>query len=173
MIFYSLQSCKEGSNTPLKKEATAKEPQEKIDKSLFLYFDGTFEKDDEFSVYYLTVEDTQIKPKNAIIKKVKGSSKKQRIEFHFPNEIIPTRIFFKLGNNLNQKIIVHEVILVQNKKEVHISDSLFYNYFNPNKAIVYDKSNYTITIDSSNKGNEPMIYSRVPLEDKLDLEFEW
>lgn len=166
-------SCKgeKQSNQEQKKEELNQPNQELIEKDFFTFsINAVFKKNDSIYFYYLTPEVDKITIKNSLQKNVEGSVEPQTISFNLPEEVLPTRIFFRYGDNKEQKIDVKNVKLSYGKNIINIPDSLFIQYFNPNKSAIFSKEDYSLKVNTNNNQN-PMFFSRIVLENKIDLTF--
>lgn len=168
-----LNSCKEDKQSQQHKEINDLEQisDSVIEKDVFSFnIDAEFLYDDEIYFYYLTPETDKITTKNSLQKNVFGSTELQTLSFNLPEEVLPTRVFLRFGDNKKQKIIVKNINLSYGKNVINIPDSLFFQYFNPNRSIIFNKEDYSLNISTKNNQN-PMFFSRKTLEDKVDNEF--
>ncbi|MBR9913542.1 MAG: hypothetical protein GYB32_01740 [Algicola sp.] len=169
LVLTSALGCKD---EPKVKNEPVSETAEVEKKGPFFTFNmyGTFENNDQISLYYLTPDSEKLTEKNALHQDIKGSKTAQNVNFELPEKILPTRLFIKLGNEGNQTIKFGSIDLGYGDHKINIPDSLFYQFFSPNKSINFNKENFTI--ETNKNGNQdPMFHSRSILENKIDMTF--
>jgi len=130
------------------------------------------EKPDEFVLYYLEGEQNKIKQRTSISLKVVGSTEPQKLKFKLKDNVLPTKLFLKFGQNqAEQKITFFKTIISYRKdeKKLVIEGSRFFQFFNPNEFIDFDKVNNIATLKEINGKMNPAFVSRKVLDRKIDF----
>lgn len=92
-------------------------------------------ENDTFQIFYRDSSDLKFTAKKSLTNEIKGDSKNQKIRFELPAGININSIRVDIGQNVNQKdVIIDEIILRSRSYEYIIKDSLLY-YFKPNSFI--------------------------------------
>ncbi|MGY0391267.1 hypothetical protein ACW5R3_01750 [Bizionia sp. KMM 8389] len=171
-LFLFVFSCKEKKEvTPVEAVSPTEEVVVEETSSFFSFeLDAEFQNDDKIVLYYLTPDSETISKDQSIEKEVVGSTNIQTVNFQLPEDILPTRILVKFGENGEQVLKVNKVSLAYGENSIQVPDSLFNQFFKPNKGAVYNKEGYSIEA-VKDAAQKPMFFSRKTLEDKIDLNF--
>lgn len=170
-LFLVIFSCKEKKESKKEDVGSSQEITKEKDRPFFSFkLDAEIKSDDKIVFYYLTPETQQISKKQSLEKEVLGSNGNQSINFNLPEEILPTRILVKFGEDGDQVLKINKVSLSYGNNKIDVPDSLFYQFFTHNKAALYNKENNSIKAIKNEK-QKPMFFSRKALENKIDLNF--
>jgi hypothetical protein len=172
LIFFlaiSVFACKE------EKKAEKNINEEELVKSkeaLTFKLDAIIENNGTFTLFFLEEGQEQINFKNSKATEVKGSSQPQSISFTIREEVIPDKLFLRFVNDeKKQTITIKRASLSYGEKSIIIQDSLFYQYFMPNKFIDYDNNNFKASTKEIDGEYLPRFSSRDVLLEKMLLEF--
>jgi len=137
-----------------------------------LKINAVVEKDDKATLYYLEGEQTDITTENSVEINIIGSELQQEMIFRLNEDILPTKLVLKYGNEEKaQKITFVNAELSYNEQKIEIDAYKFYQFFIPNAFIEYDQENHIATFKEVNGEYNPIFFSRKVLEDKIDYTF--
>ncbi|WP_040252891.1 hypothetical protein [Psychroserpens mesophilus] len=173
LVFFlvaSVFACKEEKQVEIK--STQEKQLVKSKEALSFMLEAIIENSGTFTLFYLEEGQEQITLKNSKSTEVKGSAEPQVISFTIRDEIIPDKLFLRFVNDEKQQTItVKTTSLFYGKKSIVIQDSLFYQYFMPNKFVDYDVNNFKATTKEIDGEYLPRFSSRDVLLQKMLLEF--
>ncbi|MEY8849455.1 hypothetical protein AB9K26_11595 [Psychroserpens sp. XS_ASV72] len=130
---------------------------------------AVIEKDDEFTLFYLDEENTDIKKENSVSVKTKGSSTPQELFFQLPDDTLPLRLLLRYGNDeKSQTIQIVDAKLSYHGKDIIVSRQNFFQFFNPNKFIDYNQEEFKAVSKEMDGTYSPTFISRKVLENKID-----
>jgi len=171
-LFILIISCKdekkakdiEGSTTLVKVDNT--------DDYFSLSIEATIEQDDDFVLYYLEGDEVNISNENSVPLKVTGSMFPQNLIFNLQEDILPTKLIIKYGNEQkNQKMQFYGGEINYLGEKIVMDSYKFYQFFIPNLYIDYNQKNHIAISKEKNGKYEPIFFSRKVLEDKIDYTF--
>ena len=166
----SIFACKEEKKTESNK--LREEPFVKSKNELSFMLEATIENNGTFTLFFLEEGQEQISLKNSEATEVKGSNDTQIISFTIKEDIIPDKLFLRFVNEeRKQTITIKRALLTFGEKSIVIQDSLFNQYFMPNKFVEYDNNNFTATTKVIDGEYLPRFSSRDVLLQKMLLEF--
>ncbi|RBP34671.1 hypothetical protein DFR65_101568 [Oceanihabitans sediminis] len=172
LIIVSLNACKND-----KKESKEFTEQEGINvevknKNILKFnINAIVSGNEEFTVYYLDVDDKEISKKRSVSKKIIGSEIMQTINFDFPENVIPIKILFMTGKNQETKIDIIDASFEMDDVVFEIPGDKFFDYFNPNKFIEYNRTSSSYSLKVIEGEFNPMFFSRIVLIDRLEMFF--
>lgn len=136
--------------------------------ALSLNFEAVIENDGKFTLFFMEEGQEHISLKNSKAIDVKGGLDTQNLVFTIKEETIPTKLFLRFVNDERvQSISVKSATFSYGKKSFQIPDSLFFQYFMPNKFVDYNKENFTATTKEIDGDYLPRFFSRKVLIDKI------
>ncbi|MBV7269161.1 hypothetical protein [Winogradskyella luteola] len=136
-----------------------------------LKLEAVVEEDDDFTLFYLNENQRQISKRNSVSIPVKGSDNYQTFFFQLNEDVLPNKLILKFGNKDKiQKIIVNSLELSYNGNKITITKQVFFNHFNPNEFIEYNKVNFTAVALEKEGMYNPFFVSRKSLQDRMNLE---
>ncbi|GAB5563383.1 MAG: hypothetical protein Wins2KO_04460 [Winogradskyella sp.] len=173
LISLILTSCKDNKENVNGTSNISSEYKINEDETLTLLLKAKIEKDDKFKFCYLNEGQEQLKGDQKVEINVKGSSEIQELEFRTSSTEIPTKLFLMFGNDEKYQSIEFESAEIQlNENTFQISKTVFFQFFNPNGYIDYDKENAVATCKAVEGEYGPWFMSRDILIDRLLLEFD-
>ncbi len=102
--------------------------------------DLVVQEDDSLELFYKEFSDDDWKSYHVVTSPVKGSAFVQQVLFNLPENVVPSEIRLDFGTNKNQKpIAIKNFKMDYYEKSFQAKDTLFYQYFNPNEQIKYDR----------------------------------
>lgn len=126
------------------------------------------EHNNKFRVYYSKRPYQDIDGQNFIDKYVYSSTIMQKITYDFPEDIVPYKIRFDVGENQNiENIIIKNISVSYDNKVINGDDCMFMNYWSPNECLIFDNLNYYYKIVPSNGKKTPVFMSNIILEEKI------
>lgn len=166
VITFSCKSeKKEKETTPIVEEIEQK-------NAFTLSINAVVENDDSFILFYLEEGQTKINLKNSITANVLGSLDPQELNFKIKEEVLPTKLFLRFGNDQKfQKINFLTTYLSFGENSFSIENEKFFQFFNPNKFIDYDRENFIAISNEVDGEYKPRFGSRAVLIDKIFYEF--
>lgn len=170
VCFISL-NCKEKVKTTDPEQKSSSELEEPVidtDENFTLNLDVVVDADDTFTMFYLYDEMKAITKEKSVSVDVIGSDVMQNLKFQLKEKVLPTRILLKFKNE-TQNVKFVNANLTYKEKEFKIEGSRFFQFFNPNQDIEYDRETSTATAKKSNSKFNPTFSSRKVLEDKIDF----
>ena len=136
-----------------------------------LTFNAIIEKDDTFTLFYLSENRQQISKQYSISKLIEGGKDYQTLSFKLKEDALPTRLILKfLNQEGSQNIIIDNVKIEYAGKAIDIAKENFFDFFDPNKYISYDNQSFTATAAKTEDLYAPAFISRKVLEAKMDME---
>lgn len=163
-------SCKQENNdSKEKKQNNQKEPVNYFNLSIA----ATIKSDDTFTLFYLEGNEKNISRENSVSIKVKGSDTLQNLKFELTEDVLPTRLILRLGGtDYKEQLIKFDMIEVGYRNhKISIDKEKIFQFFNPNKFIDYDQSNFIASPKELNGEYRPNLFSRSILESKIDTTF--
>ncbi|KIX20495.1 hypothetical protein SY27_11295 [Flavobacterium sp. 316] len=127
-----------------------------------LKIDSVIQETDSIHVFYTTNSTIEFNEKASFWKKVNGSSKNQKIEFLFPDTILPKQIRMDLGNNINQQeIVLNKVDFQYKNKSFSLQGKEIYYYFRIDESVTeLDKELGTLKRRDSLQARGPSLYPK-------------
>lgn len=133
-----------------------------------LILEAKFSLNDKFQIYYTDEEGAELSGENVIDMFVYGNAEMQKIEIPFPEDVIPYKIRFDLGENNSQSVMSIKNISIKYKDKIVDGDNgKFQNYWTPNEALKYDAANFVYNLSLVNGVHDPLMISNSNLEDEL------
>ena len=130
------------------------------------------ENDDKFILYYLEENQKDITNENSVELNVVGGNSPQDLSFRLKENVLPTKLVLKYGNEQKQqKIQFIQAEISYEGDKIEIDAYKFYQFFIPNEYITYDQDNHIASSREINGKYNPVFFSRKVLEDKLDYTF--
>ena len=127
--------------------------------------------DDEFVIHYTEEEGFNFNGKDKILIDIKGSESAQDIVFDLPEKVLPANIMFKVGQNNPKDVTINYITFDNNNGSAfEISKDLFFQFFNPNKFIDFNRENNTFTSKEIEGKHEPTFFARPGLIQKIEEE---
>ena len=127
------------------------------------------ENNDTITLYYLEGEEINITKENSIPIEIIGSDVQQTLDFKLDEDVLPTRLIIKYGNDdKRQKIKFLDSKLEYQGKEIVIKNGMFYQFFIPNEYIDFNQAEQIAISTKKNGDYNPIFFSRKILEDKID-----
>jgi len=165
-LLASTLACKE------EKKAASNSSQHKQKESLSFNLDAIIENNGIFTLFFLEEGQENISIKNSRILEVKGSLEPQILTFTINEDVIPDKLFLRFVNEEKKQVIdIRSATISFGDKSIIIKDSLFYQYFMPNKFVEYDNKNFRATTKEVDGKYLPRFGSRDLLLQKMLLEF--
>lgn len=166
LLFFS---CKKETNAEENKSAN--EVVEKKETPAFLVeLDLVIKKDDTLQLFYTEFENEPFVGTKKVRTIVKGNSQEQKINFKLPGDVFPKRLRIDFGEYEGQEPIDFKnfkVSYLDNTFEA--KDTMFYQFFMPNKQIQWDRKNAVINVNKKDgELYDPQFLSREILEKKLE-----
>jgi hypothetical protein len=172
LIFFLLITVFACKSEKKPEENIAEEELIKSKDALTFTLEAIIENDGTFTLFFLEEGQEQINFKNSEAKEVKGSAQSQSISFTIREEVIPDKLFLRFLNDEKKQIItIKRASISYGKKSIVIQDSLFYQYFMPNKFVDYDSNNFKASTNEIDGEYLPRFSSRDVLIEKMLLEF--
>ncbi|MBR9844582.1 MAG: hypothetical protein GYB35_00025 [Algicola sp.] len=166
----SIFACKEEKK--VENNNPQDEPLVKSKNELSFMLEAIVENNGTFTLFYLEEGQEQINFKNSETTEVKGAADPQMLSFTIREDIIPDKLFLRFVNEeRKQTITIKRASLTYGEKSIVIQDSLFNQYFMPNKFVEYDNNNFTATTKVIDGEYLPRFSSRDVLLQKMLLEF--
>lgn len=145
---------------------------DKTEEYFTLTMDATVEKDDEFVLYYLTEEQKAISKNFSVPVKVTGSPDIQQIRFRLKDNTLPMKLIIRFAEEVpDQKVTFMDAKINYKSSEFVIDAPRFFQFFNPNECIIFNKEDNSATVKAVNGRLNPSFNSRQVLEQKIDLLF--
>lgn len=148
-ILFLMISCLEKKTDEKNKEQTpaiAVTPEEKridfLDGKLRVIFEGVFEKDDLFLLFFTDKEGEKLSNKNAFKKEITGARTSQKIVFTFPENVFPFLLRLDFSDKKDQKQVIFKSIQIIDKfNKIVIDNSNLEDFFAFNNHMDYNKEN--------------------------------
>ena len=169
ITLFAFASCKDE-----KKEVSKENNNISLQNEDYFTFsiNAVIENDDEFTLFYLDVENEQIAKEKSISLQVSGSLSPQDLVFKLKEDVLPTRLILRFGNSeKTQKIDFNESRLNYYGKEIVISKENFFQFFIPNNFINFDREAHTAVGREVDSNYDPTFFSREILENKINYTF--
>ncbi|RMZ50330.1 hypothetical protein EB822_09020 [Flavobacteriaceae bacterium PRS1] len=146
---------------------------ETVQKDVFtLSINAIVENEDTFILFFLEEGQEHITKKNSATVKVQGSVEPQEIRFIIKEEVLPTKLLLRFGNEQKaQKIEFLTTELSYGENSFIIEKDRFFQFFIPNKYIEYDRENSIAISKEIEEEYEPRFGSRNVLIDKIFYKF--
>jgi len=143
-----------------------------LNDQFVLKINAIIDQDDEFTLYYLEEGISDITKENSVTVIANASTSPQDLFFILKEDILPTKLFLKFGNEQkSQRIFFLTSQMSYGGNSFTIEKEKFYQFFIPNKFIDYDVKN-AIAISKELEGKyEPWFGSREVLIDKIFYDF--
>lgn len=139
-------------------------------KGLLMSLDVHIKNKGKLVLYYLLKDQKDITEKHKITVDVTPLDSNQKIDFQFDKDIYPERFFLKLrDDNQSQTIKFNSVTFSLNEKSFSIDGSQFFQFFQPNKCIDYNRDEAIARTKAVEGKYNPTFISRIVLEDKVFL----
>lgn len=174
ILVVAIISCKEEKAKPNISEPLKVENElENNNEDYFtLRINAIVEYDDNFTLYYLEEDEKDITNENSVELNVFGGASPQDLSFRLKENVLPTKLILKYGNEQKQqKIQFVEAEISYEGEKIEMDAYKFYQFFIPNEYIGYDQNNHTAISKEKNGQYNPVFFSRKVLEDKLDYTF--
>lgn len=171
-VLLFMLNCKDEKTK--KEEIIESTPVETINEKDFfsLTINAIVDYDGDFILYYLEGNQKDITSKNSVSLNVERSESVQKLHFRLKENIIPTKLMLVLkSEQKKQRIKFFDSRLDYYDDEILISAKNFYQFFNPNHYLEYDKDNYVAVAIEKNGQFKPNFFSRKVLDDRIDLIF--
>ncbi|MBT8254151.1 MAG: hypothetical protein HKN00_08345 [Flavobacteriaceae bacterium] len=183
LLFFSLflsviiYSCKNGSKSEasetdqITEEGQTTQSNEEDTSSFFtLTINALVELDDEFILYYLEEGQKDIKKENSVAVKLSGSPSIQQLEFKLKDDTLPTNLILRFAQETpEQKVTFMNSVITYGSSEFIIDAPRFFQFFNPNECINFNKEENSATVKEVNGRLNPSFNSREVLNQRLDL----
>lgn len=174
VLVFAIISCKEEKTKPTITEPIEVEAAVETNNDDFftLRINAAVEYDDKIILYYLEEDQKNITNENSVELFVSGGVSPQDLLFRLQENVLPTKLILKYGNEQKQqKIQFIEAEISYEGEKIEMDAYKFYQFFIPNEFIVYDQNNHIATSREKNGQYNPIFFSRKVLEDKLDYTF--
>ena len=137
-----------------------------------LKINAIIDYDDQFTLLFLEEGQKNISKENSVIVDVLGSNQPQELIFTIKEEVLPTKLFLRFGNDQKaQRISFLATQIIYGENSFSIEKDKFYQFFNPNKFIEFDNENH-VAISKEVAGEyNPIFGSRQVLIDKIFYHF--
>ena len=172
-MLITIFSCKEEKKGSEINHNIDQENKKVDEKGYFsLHINAIVEHNEKFTLFYLDVDQENITKENSVSLNVEGNAEPQDLVFQLTNDILPTRLILRFGNEAKtQKIYFNNTELSYHNSKINIEKENFFQFFNPNKFIDY-KRDELLAITKEVEGNyNPAFFSRRILEDKIEVTF--
>lgn len=177
----TIMSCNDDKKQPKNedkvevKETSGFTFKKRRNNNIKLNFEGLYEKEDLFLVYYSTKKNTIYNTQNFITKEIKANNDFQNIEIEFPKGINPydLRIDFS-GNNLQKEIKFNRLVVSDSLNYILINKNNLSAYFDLPKDTEFNKKTSTLKgnlfkLTDTTKGYNPYINSNAAFRASLNI----
>lgn len=171
LVMITVFACKDDKKPENVNETTTKEvpnTEEKKEDNVVMTLNVVVPKDDTFVVQFTEDMAFQFEAKDKIKVDVKGSDKPQDLVFKLPNKVIPTKFMLKVGRNNYKDVSINKLTINSDDRVFEISKENFYQFFNPNKYIDYNREEKTFTSKEIDGRYIPTFISRPVLIQRLE-----
>lgn len=173
IICVTINSCKDSRKKAAATTSTVetqKEQTQIIKDQFEMNFTAIYENNDKVTLFFLEEGQKNITVKNSVSVDVFGSSEPQKLNFRIKENTIPHKLFLRFGeDNEAQKITIVKTELLYAEDTIVIEKEKFYQFFNPNQYINYDRKNFVAIAKPVNGTYKPRFISRKVLEDRILL----
>ena len=139
-----------------------------FDNNILVYLDVIVPNDDVFELKYTVADNKSFSPKEKVSSNIVGSSDNQLVEFILPENILPTNLRLKIGENNTEGIIINSIKFSLGDSSFLISKDRFFQFFIPNKFIEYNRKDYSFISKKINDDFRPSFVSRSLLIERLE-----
>lgn len=163
----SLTACKNEKNKQTQEPETKTEPVVETQEDFIkVTFNAIVPKDDTFSLQFKK-EDNKMYPKKGIKVNIQGSDLPQDLVFNLPPNNFPTGFILILGENNVENVVMNSASFDLDGENFSIEKERFFQFFNPNKHIEFNKADNSYKLKEGNKGR-PFFNARKILIQRLE-----
>lgn len=171
VLLTSIVSCKnDKKETEKVVENETPEVKEEVVKKDFvlLTLNAVVPKDDTFVLQFTEDPTFKFKASDKMKVDIKGSNVPQDVIFKLPNKVIPTKFMLKVGRKNYEGVTISKLTISNEDRVFEISKENFYQFFNPNKYIDYNREEKTFTSKEIDGRYIPTFISRPVLIQRLE-----
>lgn len=164
-----LLSCKNENTTDENKPMEEAVEEQKL-PAFLVELDLVIKKDDTLQLFYTEFENETFVGTKKIRTVVKGNNQEQTIDFKLPGDVFPKRLRIDFGESEGQEPIEFKKFKVSYLDKIfEAKDTMFYQFFMPNRQIEWDRKNAIIKVNKK-EGElyDPQFLSREILEKRLE-----
>lgn len=123
----------------------------------------------KFRLYYSKRPYQDIDGQNYIDKYIYSSPSMQKIVFNFPEEVVPYKIRFDVGENQEiENIIIKNISIKYGENIIDGDDGVFMNYWSPNECLRFnDKKYYYEILKNKDSIKTPVFMSNIHMETEI------
>lgn len=157
-------SCKDDKKNEVQQDKKMVDPKELFNVELNLIVS----KDDSLQLFYKDDSNNDWQDEKSVWAPVKGDVNAQKVQFFLPKDIIPNDLRIDFGNNKNQKSIeVKNFTMKYFNKTFTVKDTMFYQFFQPNEQINWDRKKATANFNYKQGIYDPLFFPRETLKGEI------
>lgn len=141
-LTFSCLEKKTKEQTPVTANTLNEKKIDVLDGKFRVIFEGVFENDDLFLLFFTDKEGEKLSNKKVFKKEITGDKTSQKIVFAFPENVFPFLLRFDFSDKKDQKQVIFKSIQIIDKfNKVVIDNSNLEDFFAFNNHMEYDKEN--------------------------------